>query len=142
MKIETLIKTIQTDKTNGKGTIPEDVFEAITGLVRRLEGMLPNVETARDVAGRLNVAWNSDTQSPMLAWAWTVWPLYHAGRIGELLPVVTPLLPKGQPFGESEIDTAYGAALVASVENRPADYDAATASLGRMVAHNAAGNRQ
>ena len=91
MKIETLIAKIQTDATHGQGTVPKEIMEAVTGLVSRLEGMLPNVETAREVATKLGVDWGKEPNDPVLAWAWTVWPLYHAGRMGELMPALETL---------------------------------------------------
>ena len=128
MKIETLIQAIQNN--------PNDV-DVVVRLVARLEGMLPNVETARGVATKLGLTWDREPSSTMLAWAWTVWPAVEDGRAVDLGTAVLPLLPAGQPFGQSELDTAYGAAVVAVAENRPDEYAAATASLGRMVAHNA-----
>ena len=136
MNIEELIAKIQTDETNGQSDIAPEITDAVTGLVGRLEGMLPSVETARDVAGKLGITWEKEPNGAVLAWAWSVWPLYHAGRIGELLPVVTPLLPEGQPFGQSEFDHVYGESLIAEFEGKP---EAAAAARGKgraMRGHN------
>ena len=136
MNIEKLIKKIQADKTTD-GSIPDETMNAITGLVSRLEGMLPDVETARDVAAKVKAKWpDENPQSATLAWAWTIWPLYYAGRIGEILPVVIPLLPKGQPFGQSEIDTVYGEALLAERDGDEKGLETARRKGRRMRAHN------
>lgn len=91
-------------------------MDAVTGLVSRLEGMLPSVETAGKTAAALGIEWSCRDGSATLAWAGVVWPLYHVGRIGELLAVVAPRIPEGQPFGQSEIDTVHGQLLLAQVE--------------------------
>lgn len=136
MKIEDLIAQIKTDKTNGKGKMPPGIMEAITGLVSRLEGMLPNIETARSVATQLKVEWTAQPNDAVLAWAWTVWPLYDAGRIGDLESVVVPLLPEGQPYGQSEIDTVRGETLLAEVEGDKKRLKKARAKGRAMLAHN------
>lgn len=140
MKIETLIATIQKDATNGKGDISSEITEAVTGLVSRLEGMLPDIEAARGVASKLAIAWNKEPHDTILAWAWTIWPLYHAGRIGELLAVVGPLLPEGQPFGQSEIDSIHGQLLLAQVEGDETKVAAVKRTACRMRSHNLQSN--
>ena len=133
MKIETLIAKIQ---THTGGNIPPDIMEAVMGLVSRLEGMLPDIETARKVATSLGIMWDREPRNATLAWAWTVWPAFDAGRIADLGATVLPLLPVGQPFGQDEIDTAHGRMLVAEAEGDTAGAEDARTSARRMRAHN------
>ena len=140
MKIESLIATILKDTTNGQGNIAPEIMEAVTGLVSRLEGMLPNVETARGVAAKLGITWDKDPNSTVLAWAWTIWPLYESGRIGELLAVVAPLLPAGQPFGQSEVDAVRGQILLAEAEGDASKVEASRRTARQMRAHNLQSN--
>ena len=138
MKIETLIEKIQTYKHNPKVVCPDDITEAIKLLISRLEGMLPDVETARSVATKLTIQWTREPQKhdAVLAWAWTVWPLYYAHRIGELLPIVQPLLPAGQPFGKSEILDADCNLAMATLRGNTKAEQSARARKGEMVDHN------
>lgn len=136
MNIQSLIKTIQTDTTNGQGNIAPEIMDAVTGLVSRLEGMLPDIESARGVAQKLGLTWEHEPTSATLAWARVVWPLYEAGQIGEILPVVLPLLPAGQPFGQSEFDHVYGEVLIAEMEGNQTTAAMARGKGRAMRAHN------
>jgi hypothetical protein len=137
MKIEDLIAQIKTDKTHGKGTMPPGIVEALVSLVSRLDGMLPDVETACKVGGALGVKMDlSRDRSSTFAWASVVWPMYDAGRLDDLQTIVLPLLPAGQPFGQSEIDTVHGDALLAEVEGDKKRLRAARKTGRAMLAHN------
>lgn len=136
MKIEDLIAQIQKHKNPKKGSIPAAVTADMMALVSRLEGMLPDVEKARTVATALGITWGTEPGDAVLAWAWTAWPLIDASRLGELLPVVLPLLPEGQPFGQSEIDAVRGDALLAEVGGDKAALDNARAKGQAMREHN------
>lgn len=112
----------------------------ITALVSRLEGMLTSIETARKVAAQLGVTWGREPTCATLAWAWTVWPIAEAGRLAELEAAVVPLLPEGQPFGQSEIDTAHGELILAEVAGDGKAVDQARRTARRMRAHNEQAN--
>ena len=106
MQIETIIAKIaayQYDKTKD---VPDDILDAVRTLIARMEGMFPKVRTANEVSAKLEIVWSGTTKEPLLAWAWTVWPLFHANRIAEFLPVVKPMLPAGEPYGDSEMFSA------------------------------------
>lgn len=126
MRIQDIIKKI---------TSADDVAN-ITFLVSRIEGMLPSVETARTVAGKLGIAWDREPTSSTLAWAWTVWPAVEQGRLGDLEAAVVPLLPAGQPFGESEIDAVCGDLLLAEVSGDAVAAEDVRKKARGMRAHN------
>lgn len=136
MRIQELIATIQTDKTNGAGEIPPAIMSAVTWLVSRLEGMLPDVAAACGVAQALGIEWRHDPSSATLAWAWIVWPCYEQGRLSDLQSAVLPLLPAGQPFGQSEIDAVHGALLLAAARDDAAEAEIARKVARRMRVHN------
>ena len=53
-------------------------------LVQRVHDAAPRVEAARKVADALEIKWDREPESAMLAWAWTIWPALDAGRREEL----------------------------------------------------------
>jgi hypothetical protein len=136
MKIETLIEKIQTHKYNDRKPIPDDIMDAVKALISRLDGMLPNIDTARTVATKLEIKWSSDPNDPVLAWAWTIWPLYRANRISEVLSVVQQLLPAGQPFGKSEIFDADTNLAMSILSGDKSGARKARARKAEMVDHN------
>lgn len=91
MNVQPLIDIIQTDKRRGRGVVPLPVREARRALVSHLsEQAFPTVAAASAAANKLGVKWSKDPgEDAILAWAWTVDALHHAGRMGELIPALS-----------------------------------------------------
>lgn len=136
MQIETIIAKLAKYQHDEKRTIPDDILNETKALIMRLEGMFPNVETARKVATTLKVEWPEGTDGTLLAWARTVWPLLWANRVSELLPVVQPHLPKGQPYGESEMMSVDTNLAMAVMSGDKTAEKAARDRKAEMVGHN------
>lgn len=136
MKIERLIETIKSEKRDKGEMTPEHIWQAITALIGRLEGMLPQVETAKKVAAAIEVKIHYENPSIALAWANVVHGAREAGKLDALRDAVLPLLPADQPFGQSEFDAVGDEVVMATVEGRPGDARRAREQGLRMALYN------
>lgn len=136
MKIEQLIETIQSDPRDKTKMTPEHIWQSIMALIGRLEGMLPQVETAQKVAADIGVKIHHENPGIALAWASVVHGARDAGKLDALRDAVLPLLPAGQPFGQSELDAVGDEIVMATVEGRTGDARRARTRGMRMALAN------
>lgn len=133
MKVEDLVTKLQATKGD-----PEPILRR---LMERLEGMLNDTVHVKEIAKALGVSWEKDLSSPdsspLLAWARLVRELHERGRIGELVPIVVPLLPERQAYTAHEffgVDTEIASETTGN--NRKA-LEAARARKAEMIGWNA-----
>lgn len=113
MKIEDIVAKIQ------KTTTDRDADPLLRALMDRLEGMLPNTDTARAVAEAAGMSKEQalrTSDQPLVRWSRLVWWLHGKSRLEALVPAVLPHLPEGQPYSSGEftdIDTEIVSATLA-----------------------------